>query len=78
MRSPNPRPERDMDPRIREDDDSKSPSFLLFSVIPAQAGIHPRARPALKLRAFHQKAHAPHTLPFISVQPEGQSHPGRQ
>jgi hypothetical protein len=41
--------EKKMDPRIREDDAGKAPvitvfftSLLYFSVIPAQAGIHPR------------------------------------
>ena len=64
-----------MDPRIREDDETKSPSFMpLPSFLRRQESI-PRA---LKLRGFHQKAHAPHALPFISVQPEGQSHLGRQ
>ena len=51
------------------------PPSLPPSVIPAQAGIHPWA---LKLRGFHQKAYAPHALPFVGVQPEGQAHPGRQ
>ena len=41
--------EKKMDPRVREDDAGKapvisapSPSFLRLTVIPAQAGIHPR------------------------------------
>ena len=51
-----------MDPRTREDDETKSPSFLR-----RQESI-PRA---LKLSAFHQKAHTPHALPLIGVQPEG-------
>ena len=40
-----------MDPRLREDDGSNvmpapCASFLLFRVIPAEAGIHPRPRSA--------------------------------